>query len=118
MSVIRVSNENLRTSFGWRQFGSEAHSALAAPAIVATGDQYNLEINRRDNLGFDHLMAALATADENFLRGLLNQLVDASARKSRDSVFFDEDHLNYLLATINGNKPQDQNEAMLCAQWL
>ena len=72
-------------------------------------------------IGFDHpdqlvgralVMDALASADEDFLNGIKNQLANASAH-GQD---IDERGLNFMLSVIKGIEPRDQLEAMLAAQ--
>ena len=72
-------------------------------------------------IGFDHpdqlvgralVMDSLASADEDFLNGIKNQLVNASAH-GQD---IDERGLNFMLSVIKGIEPRDQLEAMLAAQ--
>jgi hypothetical protein len=72
-------------------------------------------------IGFDHpdeqigralVMEALASADWDFLDGILNQLGNASAQ-GQD---VDERGLNFMLSVIKGIEPRDQLEAMLAAQ--
>ena len=57
-------------------------------------------------------MEALASADWDFLDGILNQLGNASAH-GQD---IDERELNFMLSVIKGIEPRDQLEAMLAAQ--
>ena len=57
-------------------------------------------------------MEALASADWDFLHGILNQLANASAH-GQD---IDERGLNFMLSVIKGIEPRDQLEAMLAAQ--
>jgi len=78
--------------------------------------------NRGDpQIRFDHpdeqigralVMEALASADWDFLDGILNQLGNASAH-GQD---IDERELNFMLSVIKGIEPRDQLEAMLAAQ--
>jgi hypothetical protein len=72
-------------------------------------------------IGFDHpdqlvgralVMDALASADEDFLNGIMYQLANASAY-GQD---IDERGLNFMLSVIKGIEPRDQLEAMLAAQ--
>jgi hypothetical protein len=72
-------------------------------------------------IGFDHpdqlvgralVMDALASGDEDFLNGIMNQLANASAH-GQD---IDERGLNFMLSVIKGIEPRDQLEAMLAAQ--
>ena len=57
-------------------------------------------------------MEALASADWDFLDGILKQLVNASAQDQD----IDECGLNFMLSVIKGIEPRDQLEAMLAAQ--
>ena len=72
-------------------------------------------------IGFDHpdqlvgralVMDALASADEDFLNGIMYQLANASAH-GQD---IDERGLNFMLSVIKGIEPRDQLEAMLATQ--
>jgi hypothetical protein len=72
-------------------------------------------------IGFDHpdqlvgralVMDAFASADEDFLNGIMCQLANASAH-GQD---IDERGLNFMLSVIKGIEPRDQLEAMLAAQ--
>ena len=72
-------------------------------------------------IGLDHpnklvgralVMEALASADEDFVNGILIQLANAGGH-SQD---IDEDGLNFMLSVIKGIEPRDQLEAMLAAQ--
>lgn len=72
-------------------------------------------------LSFDHpdyltagelLMAALGSADVDFVEGLVNQLVEVSSPRGDLS----ERQLNFALSTIKDIKPTDHLEAMLAAQ--
>jgi hypothetical protein len=59
-----------------------------------------------------NLSNALGSADEEFLNGIVSQLVNASAHGQEN----DERRLNFMLSVINGIEPRDQLEAMLAAQ--
>ena len=58
-------------------------------------------------------MEALASADEDFLNGIMYQLGNASAH-GQD---IDERELNFMLTVIKGIEPRDQLEAMLAPRW-
>jgi hypothetical protein len=58
------------------------------------------------------VMEALASADWDFLDGIVGQLANASAQ-GQD---IDERGLNFMLSVIKGIEPRDQLEAMLAAQ--
>ena len=57
-------------------------------------------------------MEALASADWDFVHGIVSQLANASGR-GRD---IDEYGLNFMLSVIKGIEPRDQLETMLLAQ--
>jgi hypothetical protein len=72
-------------------------------------------------IGLDHpnklvgralVMEALASADDDFVNGILNQLANASAHSQDINV----GGLNFMLSVIKGIEPRDQLEAMLAAQ--
>src|SRR5262249_1818977 len=72
-------------------------------------------------IGIDHpnkpvgqalLMEALASADQDFVNGILGQLANASGHGPD----VDEHGLNFMLSVIKGIEPRDQLEAMLAAQ--
>jgi len=65
-----------------------------------------------EQIGRALVMEALASADWDFLDGILNQLGKASAQ-GQD---IDERGLNFMLSVIKGIEPRDQLEAMLAAQ--
>jgi hypothetical protein len=54
----------------------------------------------------------MATADPDFLRGLLQQLAGAGLQGGK----FDEANLNFMTSVVTGIKPRDQLEVMLAAQ--
>src|SRR6202522_4012504 len=56
-------------------------------------------------------MNAIGTASEDFLEGLILQLVNASREKTPS-----EKAANFMLAVVKGIEPRDQIEAMLAAQ--
>jgi hypothetical protein len=58
------------------------------------------------------LAEALGTTDDDFVLGLLKQLIGVDLRNGK----VDEGQLNFLLAVIKGIKPRDHLEAMLAAQ--
>jgi len=58
------------------------------------------------------VMDALASADGDFLNGMVSQLANASSH-GQD---IDERGLNFMLSVIKGIEPRDQLEAMLAAQ--
>jgi hypothetical protein len=58
------------------------------------------------------LMKALGTTDEDFLKGLVAQLVNVGSQGSTP----DESGTNFMLAVVKGIEPRDQIEAMLATQ--
>ena len=58
------------------------------------------------------LMEAIGTDDPDFLRGLVEQLVDASAQCNQTS----ESGVNFMLSVIKSIQPRDPFETMLAAQ--
>jgi hypothetical protein len=74
-----------------------------------------------ENITIDHpnkalgqiaLMKALGTTNDDFLQGLVKQLVNAGSHGSAA----DEVGINFLLSVVKGIEPRDQIEAMLAAQ--
>jgi hypothetical protein len=63
-------------------------------------------------VGYLLLMEALGTVDEDFVNGLLTQLVDAGSPGSK----IDAGGLNFMLSVVKGIVPRDQIETMLAAQ--
>jgi hypothetical protein len=63
-------------------------------------------------LGQIALMKALGTADDDFLKGLVAQLVNVGSQGSAP----DEDGTNFMLSIVKGIESRDQVEAMLAAQ--
>ena len=66
-----------------------------------------------EQIGLALVMEALASADWDFVHGILNQLGKASAQGQED---IDERKFNFMLSVIKGIEPRDQLEAMLAAQ--
>src|SRR6516164_625658 len=80
--------------------------------VSKNGSVPQIEFDHPDKLvGGALLMDALATADEDFLNGIVDQLANASAH-GQDI----ERGLNFMLSVIKGIEPRDQLEAMLAAQ--
>jgi hypothetical protein len=76
-------------------------------------ENQTVKIDRADgSLGKLVLMEALGTVDQDFFRGLLEQLTAAARRGSE----INEAQLNFMLSVIKGIQPRDQLEAMLAAQ--
>jgi hypothetical protein len=81
--------------------------------VSKNGGDPQIEFDHPDKLvGQALVMEALASADWDFLNGIVNQLVNASAQ-GQD---IDERGLNFMLSVIKGIEPRDQLEAMLAAQ--
>jgi len=60
----------------------------------------------------EQLMKALGSKDENFLYGLLEQIVNAGTRGRS----FDGKGVEFMLSVVKGINPKDQVEAMLASQ--
>jgi len=58
------------------------------------------------------LLKAVGTSDDDFLAGLLKQLINAGSQGPNA----DESGTNFMLAVVKGVEPRDQVEAMLAAQ--
>jgi hypothetical protein len=72
-----------------------------------------IEIHHPDKLvGEALVMEALASADGDFVNGIVSQLASASGRGRE----IDEHGLNFMLSVIKGLEPRDQLETMLAAQ--
>ena len=86
--------------------------------------QVRLKISKKGNepqIEFDHpdkqigqalVMEALASADADFVNGIVSQLASASGRGRE----IGEHGVNFMLSVIKGIEPRDQLEAMLAAQ--
>src|SRR5262249_40870193 len=80
--------------------------------VSKNGSVPQIEFDHPDKLiGSALLMDALATADGDFLNGIVDQIAKASAH-GQDI----ERGLNFMLSVIKGIEPRDQLEAMLAAQ--
>src|SRR5262245_31045575 len=81
--------------------------------VSKNGSDLQIESDHPDRLvGRALVMEALASADEDFLNGIMYHLGNASAH-GQD---IDERELNFMLSVIKGIEPRDQLEAMLSAQ--
>ena len=81
--------------------------------VTKNGSDPQIEFDHPDKLvGKALVMEVLASADGDFVNGLVSQLANASGR-GRD---IDERGLNFMLSVIKGIEPSDQLEAMLAAQ--
>jgi hypothetical protein len=77
------------------------------------GSDPQIELDHPDEpVGLALVMEALATADRDFLNGIVDQLAKASRRGEDIS----EHGINFMLSVIKGVEPRDQLEAMLAAQ--
>lgn len=77
------------------------------------GSNWRIGVDHPDQqIGRALVMDALASADEDFLNGIMYQLGNASAH-GQD---IDERELNFMLSVIKGIEPRDQLETMLAAQ--
>jgi hypothetical protein len=86
----------------------------AAPRLkVGPGAKGAVTVDYPDKaFGQIALMKALGTTDEDFLKGLVAQLVSVGSQGSTP----EESGTNFMLAVVKGIEPRDQIEAMLAAQ--
>ncbi len=86
----------------------------AAPRLkVVPGTRGAVTVDYPDKaLGQIALMKALGTTDDDFLEGLVAQLVNVGSQGAAP----DEDGTNFMLSIVKGIEPRDQVEAMLAAQ--
>ena len=86
----------------------------AAPRLkVLPGAKGAVTIGHPDKaFGQIALMKALGTTGDDFLQGLVTQLVNAGSQGPAA----DESGINFMLAVVKGIEPRDQIEAMLAAQ--
>src|SRR5262249_27513497 len=96
MSCAHIANRRLSRIIGARN-GSDLQVGLDHPD---------------EQIGQTLMMDALASADGDFVGGIVSQLANAS-RRGQD---IDERGLNFMLSVIKGIEPRDQLEAMLAAQ--
>jgi hypothetical protein len=113
---------------------SKAQDAVAKPYQPTAADVQALKAYRAARersgprlkitgraVGFDHpdnvlgqvsLLKAIGSTDNDFLNGLIKQLVNVGSPGSSP----DEDGTNFMLAVVKGIEPRDQVEAMLASQ--
>ncbi len=83
----------------------------SGPRLKITGNAVGFD--HPDNvLGQVSLLKAIGSTDNDFLNGLIKQLVNVGSPGSSP----DEDGTNFMLAVVKGVEPRDQIEAMLAAQ--
>ena len=89
-------------------------NAETAPRIKVLKDRPEIWSIDHPNstVGLSLLAEALGTANLDFVRVFLHQLVNAGSQGQTP----DEAGINFMLAVIKGIKPNDQLEAMLAAQ--
>jgi hypothetical protein len=81
--------------------------------VFKDGNGPQIEFDHPDEkIGQMLVMEALATADWDFLHGIVDQLAKASRRGEDIS----EHGINFMLSVIKGIEPRDQLETMLAAQ--
>ena len=81
--------------------------------ISKNGSVPQIELDHPDKpIGQALLGESLASADGDFVNGIVSQLASASGRGRE----IDEHGLNFMLSVIKGIEPRDQLEAMLAAQ--
>ncbi len=77
------------------------------------GSGSQIELDHPDKLvGWALVMDAFASADADFVNGIVSQLASASGRGEDIS----EHGINFMLSVIKGIEPRDQLETMLAAQ--
>jgi len=88
----------------------------AKPSIrfkVSKDGDPQIELDHRDKpVGEALIMNVFASADGDFVNGIVSQLANASGRGRE----IEEHGLNFMLSVIKGIEPRDQLEAMLAAQ--
>jgi hypothetical protein len=94
-----------------------ARKAAKTPAprmkVLYSGRSPTVSVDHSDlAVGCTLLAKALGSADADFTKGLLEQLVGANSHDGQ----IDEDGLNFLLSIVKGVEPRDELEAMLAAQ--
>jgi hypothetical protein len=81
--------------------------------ISKNGSDPQIGLDHPDKtVGWALVMEALASADYDFAKGIVDQLANASGHGRE----LDEHGLNFMLSVIKGIEPRDQLEAMLAAQ--
>jgi len=81
--------------------------------VSRDGEDPQIQLDHPDKLvGEALVMDVLASADGDFVNGIVSQLASASGRGQDIS----EHGLNFMLSVIKGIEPRDQLEAMLAAQ--
>jgi hypothetical protein len=81
--------------------------------VSKDGEDPQIQLDHPDKLvGEALVMDVLASADGDFVNGILSQLASASGRGQDIS----EHGVNFMLSVIKGIEPRDQLEAMLAAQ--
>jgi hypothetical protein len=81
--------------------------------VSKDGDDPQIELDHPNKLvGEALVMDVLASADGDFVNGIVSQLASASGRGQDIS----EHGINFMLSVIKGIEPRDQLEAMLAAQ--
>jgi len=84
---------------------------LSVRLKVSKNGSPQIDVDHPNNLiGWALVMEALASADSDFVNGMVSQLAKASGRD------IDERGLNFMLSVIKGIEPRDQLETMLAAQ--
>jgi hypothetical protein len=95
------------------RYRAQKATAPAAPRMKVIDGKKKVTPDHPDRPIADALLKeALGTVSDDFLSGLISQLVNAGSRGRQ----IDEDALNFMLSVVKGIKPKDQLEAMLAAQ--
>jgi hypothetical protein len=95
------------------RYRAQKATAPAAPRMKVIDGKKKVTPDHPDRPIADALLKeALGTVSDDFLSGLISQLVNAGSHGRQ----IDEDALNFMLSVVKGIKPKDQLEAMLAAQ--
>ena len=110
--ALREMTAAERTAIG-KYFARRAAKLSVRFKVSKNGSDAQIGLDHPNKLvGRMLVMEALASADDDFVNGILNQLANASAH-SQD---INEGGLNFMLSVIKGIEPRNQLEAMLAAQ--
>jgi hypothetical protein len=75
------------------------------------GDRYKFD-HPIQRIALISLMEVLGSRDEDFVLGLVNQIVRAASQGER----VNEGEINFMLAAVKGVRPQEEVEAMIAVQ--
>src|SRR5262245_5920321 len=98
-----------------QRFDSRRERMIPTPRLKVRkrNAENDIEVDHPDPaLGAKLLMETCGSGSYSFVRGLCEQLANATKQGS----VVDENALNFMLATIRGINPRDEVESMLAAQ--